>query len=289
MSTEFTRNFRTRDGEFAATKLLAWFAERLFLVFLLAFFVFPIVWVFLTSIKTRGAMQTFPPVWIFQPTLDAYVQLFTRSEFTINVLNSALIAGANTLFVLVISAPAAYSMARYETGGEPLLMYILALRFLPIMAIIPPLYIQMTFLGLVNTRIVLVLLHSIVNLPFAVWILRVGFQEIPEALFDASVMDGASELEIFYYVALPMTKPIVFAAGLITFIFSWNEFLFALVFTTGATTTAPVKVSALITGRQIFWNQIMAGAVILIVPLMALVYVGHEYIVSGITFGAGEE
>jgi ABC-type glycerol-3-phosphate transport system permease component len=101
-------------------------------------------------------------------------------------------------------------------------------------------------------------------------------------------MDGASEFENFYYVALPLVKPAIITVVIISFIFSWNEFIFALIFTSGASATAPVNISQLVTGREVFWNQIMAGATILLIPLVVLSYAGQRYIIRGMTFGAAE-
>lgn len=233
-------------------------------------------------------MQSFPPVWIFTPTLDAYVGFFMIDGIQISIVNSFMVAIANTLIVIAISAPAAYSMARYNTGGESLLMYILSVRFIPYMAIVPALFIQWDNVGLLNTRTVLVLTYLIINVPFAVWLIRIGFKEIPQSLFDASKMDGATEVEMFFYVAIPMIKPVLFAAAIISFIFAWNEYVFALVFTRGLTTTAPVKIASLVTFREIMWNQIMAGAMVLIVPIIGLVYHSRDSIIRGLTFGTAE-
>lgn len=214
--------------------------------------------------------------------------LLLERDFIVNVGSSLFVAILNTLLVLAVSLPAAYSMARHDTGGRDLLMYVLSMRFLPPIVIIPPLFIELDAFGLVGTRFSLVLLYSLINIPFAVWLLRAAFKNIPDSFFDAGRMDGASEFENFYYVALPLVKPAIITVVIISFIFSWNEFIFALIFTSGASATAPVKISQLITGREVFWNQIMAGATILLIPLVVLSYAGQRYIIRGMTFGAAE-
>jgi multiple sugar transport system permease protein len=274
--------------ETSVGELVRWGVERAVLLLLVAFFTFPILWMLLTSLKTRVQAFAYPPVWVFTPTFDAYVQVLLQEDLLLHIVNSFVVAVGNTVLVLAVSAPAAYSMARYDTGGENALMYVLSIRFLPPIVVIPALFVEMKFLGLVNTRLVLVLLYSLFNIPFAVWLLRAAFQKLPQDLIDATRMDGASEFEIFYYVALPMIKPVLFAAAIISFIFSWNEFLFALVFTTGGVTTAPVEITGLVTGREVFWNQIMAGGVLMSIPLAVLAYTSQQYIIRGLTFGATE-
>lgn len=267
---------------------MKWVIERIIAILVLAFFLFPVFWIVLTSIKTRVDAFAYPPVWLFEPTLQAYAQLIIERGFMVNLTSSMFVAIANSVLVLLISLPAAYSMARYGTGGDDLLMYILSMRFLPPIVIIPPIFVEFNMIGLVGTRTSLVILYFLLNIPFAVWLLRAAFQNIPDSFIDASRMDGASEFEIFYYIAVPMVKPAMVTVLIMSFIFAWNEFMFALVFTSGASATAPVKLSQLITGREVFWNQIMAGATILMIPLMLLGYAGQRYIIQGMTFGAAE-
>lgn len=283
MATVDSRDWRVDPA--AATK---WVLIRVVALAVFAFFLFPIVWVLLTSIKTRVDAFAFPPVWIFEPTLDAYVQLLFERDFLINVWSSVFVAAANSLLVLVVSLPAAWSMARFDTGGRDLLMYVLSIRFLPPIVIIPPVFVELNVLGLVGTRYALILLYLLINVPFAVWLLRTAFRNIPDSFVDAAKMDGATEFEVFYYVGVPMVKPAMITVLLISFIFAWNEFIFAIIFTAGDSATAPVALSKLITGREVFWNQIMAGATILILPLLLLGYVGQRYIIRGMTFGTAE-
>lgn len=281
-----TRPFTDRNVDAAA--VVRWVVVRAVALVILTFFLFPVVWIVLTSLKTRAEAFASPPLWLFWPNVDAYVTLLLERDFVVNVGSSVFVAVLNTLLVLAVSLPAAYSMARYDTGGRDLLMYVLSMRFLPPIVIIPPLFIELDVLGLVGTRFSLVLLYSLINIPFAVWLLRAAFANIPDSFFDAGRMDGASEFEAFYYIALPLVKPALITVVIISFIFSWNEFIFALIFTSGSSATAPVKISQLITGREVFWNQIMAGATILLVPLVVLSYAGQRYIIRGMTFGAAE-
>lgn len=276
------------DGEFKPAEAAKWILPRVVALAVFAFFLFPIFWVLLTSIKTRVVAFAFPPVWLFEPTLDAYIQLLFERDFLVNIWSSVFVATINSLLVLVLSLPAAWSMARFDTGGRDLLMYVLSIRFLPPIVIIPPMFIEMNVLGLVGTRYALILLYLLINIPFAVWLLRTAFRNIPDSFVEAAKMDGATEFEAFYYIGIPMIKPAMITVFLISFIFAWNEFIFAIIFTAGDSATAPVALSKLITGREVFWNQIMAGATILILPLVLLGYVGQRYIIRGMTFGAAE-
>lgn len=288
MSSSFVEELRAKTDTLNTASVLGLFAERTLAVLVFLFFVFPLVWIVMTSFKTRAAALSPNPVWLFTPTLDAYQALLFEKEWLEHVVNSLFISIVNTLLVLVISLPAGYSMGRYDTGGEHALMYVLSLRFLPPIVVIPALFVQFDFLNLIGTPWALILLYCIFNIPFAVWLFRAAIQEIPEDFFDAAEMGGASEFETLLYVAVPMIRPVIYAVMLISFIFAWNEFLFALVFTSGSAATAPVPLGALVTGREVFWNQVMAGATVLLLPVTLLTYFSNQYIVKGLTFGTVE-
>lgn len=258
--------------------------ERLFIGIVLLFFLIPIAWAFLTSIKTRVDAFAFPPVWLFEPTIQPYIIVLLERGLIGGFTSSLFVAVLNTIIVILISAPAAYSMARYETGGKDLLLYVLSIRFLPPIVIIPAMFVQMQFANLVNTHTVLILIYLLINIPFAVWLFHAGFRDLPREVIEAGRMDGASEFETFWYIAFPMVKPITFTVAVISFIFSWNEYLFALIFTTGSSTTAPVRIAGLVTGREIFWNEIMAGTILLMIPIAILVYTSHQRLISGLSF-----
>lgn len=263
----------------------AWLVvERLFLILILLFFLFPMFWAFLTSIKTQVDSFAFPPVWIFEPTFQPYLVVVFERGLASGFVNSVLVATGNTILVIAISAPAAYSMARFGTGGKDLLLYILSIRFLPPIVIIPAMFIQMQLLNLVNTRTVLILIYLLINIPFAVWLFHAGFRDLPQDVLEAARIDGASEFETFWYIALPMVKPIIFTVAVISFIFAWNEYLFALVFTTGGTTTAPVRIAGLVTGRETFWNEIMAGTILIMIPISILIFSSQKRLISGLAF-----
>ena len=286
MSTDVIEELRVRTDSFDVAATFGLLVERILAVGVFLFFFFPIAWIVLTSFKTRADALSSTPVWLFRPTLDAYQALLFEKAWLGNVLNSIFVSLVNTLLVLVVSLPAGYSMGRYDTGGEHALMYVLSLRFLPPIVVIPALFVQFDALDLVGSLWSLVLLYCIFNIPFAVWLFRAAIQEIPEDFFDAAKMDGASELEILLYVTVPMIRPVIYSVALISFIFAWNEFLFALIFTSGTGTTAPVPLGALVTGREVFWNQVMAGATILLIPVALLTYFSNQYIVQGLTFGS---
>lgn len=288
MVAKVSDSLRTRTDSANIYSVVSSVIEAALITAVFIFFIFPIVWIVLTSFKTRADALSAVPVWIFTPTLDAYQALLFDKGWLENVVNSLFVSIINTVLVLIISLPAGYSMGRYDTGGEHALMYVLSLRFLPPIVVIPALFVQFDFLNLIGTRWSLVLLYCIFNIPFAVWLFRAAIKEIPEDFFDAAEMDGASEFEMLIYVAIPMIRPVIFSVALISFIFAWNEFLFALVFTSGSAATAPVPLGALITGREVFWNQVMAGATVLLLPVTLLTYFSNQYIVKGLTFGTVE-
>lgn len=252
----------------------------------LFFFLFPIFWVIITSLKSRVQTFAIPPVWIFKPIWQSYRAIFTEMQFSHYLLNSAVIAILNTVLVVFTGSLAAYSIARFKTGGNNLSFWILSIRMIPPIVVTVPLFIALNKLRMIDTHLALILLYTTLNLPLAVWIMRAFFMEIPGELEESAMIDGCSRMQALWRIVLPLARPGLAATAIFCFIFSWNEFLFALIFTRIVAKTAPLAMTTLMTEREIYWGNICAGATLVIVPVIVFSLIVQKHIVRGLTFGA---
>lgn len=253
---------------------------------------FPTVWLFLTSIKSQGQIYAWPvQFWPSPATLENYREIFLVStELVRYILNSFVVASGMTFMILAVGGLAAYSLARFDYRGRfAVLTGILAVSMFPPLALLPALFDLFLELGLLNTYIGLILAHTGLYLPMAVWILSNFYKTIPRELEDAARMDGASFLRIFWSVILPLSRPGLIATGLIVFIMSWNEFPLALVLMTdNSMRTAPVGIS-LFPGEFSFpWEIISAATILAIVPIMVISAIFQDRIIGGLTAGSAK-
>lgn len=249
--------------------------------------IFPPMVLFLTSIKTELDALSFPPKWIFQPTLENYKQIFQLSPFMKYLLNSLIVASLNTGAVLILGSLAAYSLARFKfKGADNIAFWILSVRMMPPVAAIIPIYIIMRNLRLLDTHWSLVITYLTFNLPFAVWLLRSFFREIPREIEESALVDGCSDFGAFRKIALPLAAPGLAATGILTFIFSWNEFLFALILTGNKAVTLPVGIIGYMKETGINWGYMTAGGVLALIPVIVFTIVVQKHLVKGLTMGA---
>lgn len=248
---------------------------------------FPPVVLFLTSIKTELDALSFPPKWIFKPTLENYTEIFKFSPFAKYLLNSLTVASLNTGVVLVLGSFAAYSLARFKfKGAENLAFWILSIRMMPPVAAIIPIYIIMRNLRLLDTPWSLVITYLTFNLPFAVWMMRSFFREIPREIEESALVDGCSVFGAFRKIALPLAAPGLAATGILTFIFSWNEFLFALILTGSKAVTLPVGITGYMKETGINWGYMTAGGALALIPVIVFTILVQKHLVKGLTMGA---
>lgn len=249
----------------------------------------PVLWVLKMSLITRGELFASPPTFLPHAlTLANYDTIFSDPDFRRGVLNSVVIAGATTLAALVLGALAAYPLARLRFRGRTFLMTgILALAFFPTVAIIAPLFVEFRNLGLLNTYAAVVITDTVFALPLTVWILTAFFRQLPPDLEDAAKVDGATTMQAFRLVIVPLAAPGVFTAGILCFIFAWNEFLFANTFLFDAAHwPVTVVIPNFATQRSVDYGAQAAAAIAVTVPLALLVLVFQRRIVSGLTAGA---
>ena len=255
---------------------------------ILAVLLFPVYWMAVASVSSEAALFESPSLVPVAPTLDHCRALFDERDFLVPIRNSLIVAGATTLVAIPIAALCAYALARLRMRGKtPLLALVLAVSMFPQISIVPPLYLWLRELGLLNTYPGLVLPYLTFSTPLAVWMLTGFFRQLPRDLEDAAMIDGASRLRTLRDVVLPLAAPGVASAAILTFLYSWNEFLFALSFTLGPERyTVPVAIT-LFRGRyQVPWGQILAAATVATVPVALVVLAFQRRIVSGLTAGA---
>lgn len=250
--------------------------------------VFPFYYAVLTSFKTGTALfqiDYFPKDF----DLGNYVAVLTGRNFPRSVLNSVFIAGTTVIFALFLAVTASYALARVRFRGRSLLLVtILGVSMFPQIAVLAGLFELIRAIGIYNTPWALILSYTIFTLPFTVWVLTTFMRDLPKEIEEAAIVDGATPWIIITKVFLPLLWPALVTTGLLAFIGAWNEFLFALTFTSSSTErTVPVAI-ALLSGaseQEIPWGTIMAASVIVTVPLIVLVLIFQRKIVAGLTAG----
>ena len=248
---------------------------------------FPPVVLFLTSIKTDIDALSFPPKWIFDPTLKNYVDILNTSPLVDYALNSLIVASLNTLLCLIVGSMAAYGLARFKfRGADNLAFWILSIRMMPPVAAIIPIYILMKNLRLLDTPWCLVITYLTFNLPFVVWMMKGFFEEIPREIEESALIDGCSDFSVFFRIALPLVAPGLAATAIMVFIFSWNEFLFALILTGTKAVTLPVGIIGYMKETGINWGYMTAGGILALIPVIVFMVLVQKHLVKGLTLGA---
>jgi multiple sugar transport system permease protein len=268
---------------------LVWRIIRPLLIGLVAaVFLVPIGVIILTSFKTQGDALSWPPKIFFRPTLENYRNIFALYPFADYLINSVKVTVASTALSLLFGLPAAYALARFPIWRkEDVAMWFLSLRVLPPIAVVIPFFIMLRNASLLDDPLGLVIIYLTFDIPFVVWVSRGFFREVPLELRDAALVDGCSEFGAFFRIALPLAKGGIAATAILTALFSWNEFIFALVLTsTEHAMTMPVAVTLFIRETGIGWGNIGAAAVIMFLPMFILTLSVQRYIVSGLSLGA---
>jgi multiple sugar transport system permease protein len=246
--------------------------------------VFVFVWMILTGLKTGVQNIAYPPEFIFKPTLDNFRAVFQQYNFFRYLMNSLIIAGLATGISLVLGLPAAYSIAKYRQGKIGLI--ILVARMTPFVSYLLPWYIIFRSLGLVDTYTALTITHLIITLPMVIWLMVSFFENIPTELEDAAMIDGCSRLQSFLIIVVPLVRNGIATSAIISFIFSWNQFLFSLILSGPKTKTVPVAVYNFISYGKIDWAGIGAAATLIVLPVSIFAFFVRRTIVQGLTMGA---
>ncbi|MDJ0969358.1 MAG: carbohydrate ABC transporter permease [Kiloniellales bacterium] len=255
-------------------------------VALTALFLFPIYWLFMISFKTPEEIFASPPVWYpASIQFDNFAVLF-RDGDAVTVWNSLFVAGVSTVLAMFLGTLCAYSLARFRTGGDNLAVWIISQRMIPPIAIVFPLFLLYVWLGWVDTYHGLILLYTAFNLPYVIWMMRGYIEDIPRELEESALVDGCTRWQVLVRVIFPMARTGLFATAVFTFVFAWNDFIFALVMTRSEVTTYPVQVTHYFGAQSNFWAKIAAMSVLGAAPVFVAVAFLQRYLVRGITMGA---
>ena len=248
----------------------------------------PFYWAVLASFTPEARLFQGPSLIPSELVLDHYRALFTQRNFWVPIRNSLIVAGTTTVFCVLVGALCAYALARLEFRGKmALLSFILAVGMFPQISVVSPLYLLLRELRLINTYPGLVLPYLTFAMPLTVWLLVGFFRQLPAELEEAAMVDGAGRLRAFWEVIVPLAVPGIATTAILTFVYSWNEFLFALSFTLGPERqTVPVAIALFRGQYQVPWGQILAAAVVATLPVTLLVLAFQRRIVQGLTAGA---
>jgi multiple sugar transport system permease protein len=263
----------------------------------LVFFLFPIAWILLMSFQTNETILRIPPSLFFEPTLSNYVALITgRLETTAgnldvafmrNLWNSVLLSSCAVILSLILGVPAAYAFARFRFRlGENIAFTLLSFRFAPPLLVLLPLSLYFKQLGLTDTYVGLVWVYQLICLPLILWIVRGYFEDISPDIEHAYRVAGHSWWQTFRKIAVPLARPGIAAAGLLAFIFAWNNFVFALILASASKQPVTVGALAFVTASGIQYGQIAAAIVISVTPTLLLALYAQRYLVEGLSLGA---
>ncbi len=275
------------------------------LLFVIAlFFLFPIYWLVTMAFKSQADTTTWPPEFLFTPTLDnfrvvlgqapadsAHTVIAGATGSILPALGHSLVISIGALIVsLVVGIPAAYALARYDfKGRESIAFTFLSFRFAPALLIIIPLFVIFRNLGLYDSYLGMIWVYQLITLPIVVWIIRGYFEDVPLEIEEAAKMDGLSTWGIMKNVALPMAAPGIAAAALLAFIYAWNNFIFILILGGEKTQTVTLASLNFLSSEQQVYGQMAAAVVLSVLPVLALALYGQRYLVRGLSLGAVKE
>ena len=248
-------------------------------------FIAPLLWMLVASFKTNVDIYDSTKTFLFAPTLENYANVLGRNNYFVFIFNSFWVALWSTIFSLILGVPAAYAMSRFTMHRSA--MVVLMARIIPGVSLLVPWYFIFANLRLVGGFGVLVLSHMFVALPLIVYLMMSFFDSLPTELEDAAQVDGLTAIGAFLRITLPLSVPGLATAGILSFIFSWNNFMFALVLSGANTKTLPVaSIFNFVSYASIDWGSLMSAAVIVTVPIMVIALFTQKYVVSGLTAGA---
>jgi multiple sugar transport system permease protein len=281
-----TRRRRGRGRSLVEVVLLTLFAVVM---------LFPVLWILETSIKENRDVYAVPAKFFnFDVTLDHYKDVFVArggsgpSDLSVSLLNSVIVAGVSTLLATVLGVPAAWAYSRFTLKAKKdQLFFILSTRFMPPVVVVIPIFLMYRTLGLIDTKLGLILIYTAFNVPFTIWMMKGFVDEVPAEYEDAAMLDGYTRFQAFWRFTLPLLIPGIAATAVFALIFSWNEFVFAIFLTSSQDVrTAPPAIAGLIGGTTVDWGLVAASATIFAVPVLVFAYLVRKHLVAGVTLGA---
>jgi multiple sugar transport system permease protein len=268
--------------------------ELALLVVLAALMLFPVLWMLETSIKENRDVYAVPAKFFdFTVTLDHFRDVFVapgggRSALSVAFLNSVVVAGVSTLMATVLGVPAAWAYSRFAVKAKKdQMFFILSTRFMPPVVVVIPIFLMYRVVGLIDTKLGLILIYAAFNVPFTIWMMKGFVDEVPAEYEDAAMLDGYTRLQAFWKFTLPLLVPGIAATAVFALIFSWNEFVFAIFLTSSdEVRTAPPAIAGLIGGTTVDWGLVAAASVVFALPVLVFAYLVRKHLVAGVTLGA---
>jgi len=261
--------------------------QVLLLLLVILFCVFPFYWMVTTSLKTQLLALESPPVWLFEPTFANYTEVLGKDGVGRTLINSLIIAISTTVLAILLGCPAAYALARFEfRGKKELWFWFITNRMVSPIVLALPFFLIVRTIGLLDTHLVLILIYLTFNLPIVIWICTDQFRSIPFELNEAATLEGASPWRIFRSICLPLAMPGVAVSAIFSFIFSWNELMYALVLTRNEAKTAPAMAVSFMEGYNLPYGKIMATSTLIVIPVIIFALIASKHLVRGLTMGA---
>ena len=261
--------------------------EAILLILICLFCIFPFYWMVTTSLKTQVVALQSPPVWWFTPTLANYWEVLFEDKVGLALINSIIVATCTTALAVLLGTPAAYALARFEFRGKTdLWFWFITNRFVSPVVLAFPVFLISRELGLRDTHLALILMYLTFTLPIVIWICTDQFRSIPRELDEAAMLEGASQFRIFRSICLPLAMPGVAVSSILSFIFSWNELLFAYILAPKAAKTAPAMAVTFMEGYDVPYGKIMATSTLIVIPVLIFALLASKHLVRGLTMGA---
>jgi multiple sugar transport system permease protein len=261
--------------------------QAVLLTLICLFCVFPFYWMVTTSLKTQAVALQSPPAWLFTPTLANYTEVLFVDRVGVSLLNSIIVAVATTVLAVVLGCPAAYALARFEfRAKKELWFWFITNRFVSPVVLAFPVFLIARELGLRDTHIALILMYLTFTLPIVIWICTDQFRSIPYDLDEAAMLEGAGQWRIFRSICLPLAMPGVAVSAILSFIFSWNELLFAYILAPKDAKTAPAMAVTFMEGYDVPYGKIMATSTLIVIPVLIFALLASRHLVRGLTMGA---
>lgn len=261
--------------------------ELALLLAICLFCIFPFYWMVTTSLKTQVVALADPPVWWFTPTLQNYVQVLFEDKVGVSLINSLIVAVCTTALAVGLGCPAAFALARFEFRGKTdLWFWFITNRFVSPVVLAFPVFIISREIGLRDTHLALILMYLTFTLPIVIWICTDQFRAIPYDLDEAALLEGASQPRIFWSICLPLAMPGVAVSSILSFIFSWNELLFAYILAPRDAKTAPAMAVTFMEGYDVPYGNIMATSTLIVIPVLIFALLASKHLVRGLTMGA---
>ncbi len=270
------------------------------IVMVLLITLFPVWWIVMISLKTSDQALTIPPKLIFKPTLENYRSVLfgaaqnssgrwvpTTKEFLSQAANSLAICLTSTFLALIAGVPAAYALSKFRfKKKQEISFFILSTRFMPPIVVVIPLFLLYRQLGLMDTRLGLIILYTFISLSLVIWMMKGFFDDMPVELIESARVDGCSRLGALFKVAIPVTRQGIVASAILTLIGTWNEFLFAVIFTSKNAKTVTLSVMGYVTIREVAWANMAAAGILITIPVLIFTIITQKHLVQGLTSGA---